>query len=150
MTFKVSAKGKLISDSLQQNLEKMVESAVYEATGDLITQLKERTSQGVGYDGSSFGKYSKQYAAFREEHGRRSSPVNLFFDGEMLRSIKHKVKKISSGFQAIVYFASTLANTKALNIQFNQNRRFFGMSTDEELNFRKRVNDLIDLKEANR
>lgn len=147
---KLTAKGKLISDSLAANLQKQTKDAVEIATKDFIVSLKDRTMGGVGYDGRSFGKYSPGYAAFRKEQGRTTSPVSLFFDGEMLGAIKSKVTQVAKGFVSIISFATTLANDKAYNIMTYQKRKFFGISDQERTEFNRRVQEIINLKEANK
>lgn len=150
MGFKISTNGKLLDPSFARNLDKQIETSIYEATGSFIGWLKERTAQGRGYDGSTFGKYSKQWAEARRLNGNQTSTVDLSFDGNMLKSMSYKVQKLNSGWKSIVYFLSTLSNTKALGIEFRQGRKFFGISPDEEVKFNQRVKDLIDLKEANK
>jgi hypothetical protein len=101
--------------------------------------IKDRTIQGVGYQGK-FAPYSAYYAALKAKGwetgkgpfgqqrafgGDPSGVVNLTLSGEMLADMQTS----ASGNVASIYFANAqLAQRAAFN---NRKRPFFGFNTKE-------------------
>lgn len=62
----------------------LTENELFRIGARAAFMIKQRTANGVGFDGKRFHPYSEDYAEFRKEHGRNTSPVDLLFEGHML------------------------------------------------------------------
>jgi hypothetical protein len=99
--------------------------------GDAMTKIKQHTQRGEDVNGGGFAPYSENYADYREKKGRRRSPVNLTFHGDMLKSMA--VRNIANGVQ--IYFMD--AERGAVARYHNEGtptmpqREFFGLSQSE-------------------
>lgn len=94
------------------------------ATGHILDMLK-RVDGGVGLNGR-FKAYHPKYAEYRAEKGRSVSPVNLQFNGEMLKDLTSK----SSPSKAVISFISERERLKG--IKTNKQRPWFGVTDSEE------------------
>ena len=84
----------------------------------LLGLIKQRTQKGKDADGRSFAPYTPEYKSFRREKGRQVNTPDLNFKGNMLSNMTQK----SEPKKAILYFASTAQNIKAVG---NQKKRPF-------------------------
>jgi len=91
----------------------------------LMGVIKTRTQRGKDADGRSFKPYTLEYKAFRREKGKQVRYPDLNFAGNMLSNIAQK----SNPKQAILFFASTAQNLKAVG---NQKKRTFFAVGDRE------------------
>lgn len=89
-----------------------------------INLILDRTEKGYSWKGGSFKSYTPQYAAFRSQRGRGTSP-NLFFSGNMLGSMTHEVRRD----EAIIFFARAEEAAKASGN--NRSRPFFNFNDQE-------------------
>ena len=84
----------------------------------LLGVIKQRTKRGKDADGRGFAPYTLEYKSFRREKGRQANFPDLNFKGNMLSNMTQK----SDPKKAILYFASTAQNIKAVS---NQKKRPF-------------------------
>jgi hypothetical protein len=89
-----------------------------------INIILDRTAKGYSWTGQSFKPYTPQYAAFRSERGHSTSP-NLYFNGNMLGSMTHEVRRD----EAIIFFARAEEAAKASGN--NRSRPFFNFNDQE-------------------
>jgi hypothetical protein len=125
----------------------IVKTALGRTAEFLMGLIKQRTQRGINADGSPFPPYSTKafffnitpraktptyktfeggYKEYRSFMGRQNSKPDLNFSGNMLSSITQK----SSPRDAIIYFANTFENTKALGNQ--KKRKFFAIGQQEQ------------------
>jgi hypothetical protein len=108
---------------------KAIDQNFEQALSDEATQIVLRTRRGVDADGSPFAPYTEAYAKRRSDKGRRTSPVDLTFTGNMLNAITVKVVRTLETIVGTIFFNST---TEALKARGNQEkRRFFGLSEEQ-------------------
>lgn len=97
------------------------------------TEIQTRTRKGLNADGMPWpGKranYSKGYAAYREERGRTTSPVDLWFTGDMLKSIQTTIRQEASKLIGVLYI--TANQTEKVRQNEAQGRKFFGLSAEQ-------------------
>ncbi len=126
----------------------IVKTALGRTAEFLMGIIKQRTQRGVSADGNAFPPYSTKpfffnitprsatptyktfeggYKEYRTFMGRQSNKVDLNFFGNMLSSMTQK----SSPTDAIIYFASTFENTKAIGNQ--KKRKFFAIGQREQM-----------------
>jgi len=110
-----------------EGLEHLVDVLLMERIGSLAEFLiKQRTAQGKDVRDQLFKPYSEKYKLFRQEKGRDTGTPNLFFSGQMLGAMTHKVE----GDDTVkIFFADSQAAAKASGNQ--RKRAFFGLSADE-------------------
>jgi hypothetical protein len=87
--------------------------------------MVDRVDGGVGLKGR-FKAYHPKYAEYRAEKGRSVSPVNLQFNGEMLKDLTSK----SSPSKAVISFISERERLKGIGT--NKQRPWFGVTDSEE------------------
>jgi len=124
-----------------QNQPKQTQISLGRTAEFLIKDIRERTQSGkdaknklfkpysttpyffnIGSKGNpSYRTFEKGYQAFRRFKGRQVSKVDLNFSGNMLSNLTQKANSKS----AIIYFASTRENLKALGNQVKNKREFF-------------------------
>lgn len=104
-----------------------------------LDQIIDRTqNQGRDYTGRPFDKYSEKYAAKRQKTGRRVSPPDLTFTGEMLQALKVKFDSLGNGREvAEFYFSTASAGFKARFV--NEAREFFRLSKEQLTAIRNKV-----------
>lgn len=108
------------------------------------TQIITRTQSGRAVNGSGFDDYSDGYAEFRRKAGRRTSPVDLTFTGQMLQAITTTVRKVGDTIEGRIFFADAESAAKA---RFNSERRsFFGLSDEQRERLRAAVYEAIGRK----
>ena len=88
--------------------------------------IKQRTSRGIGADGSKFPAYTQAYKDFRIKAGRQVQYPDLNFSGQMLSSMTQK----SEPSYAIIFFANKFQNIKAVGNQAK--RKFFAIGDKEQ------------------
>lgn len=100
------------------------------------TVIVARTKQGKTIDGRNFKKYSKGYAAFRAKGGWSTKP-DLWYRGDMLRSIGSRITRMTNDF---IEGRITIAPDQQDKAKWNQEKRpFFGLSKKQL----KYINDQI-------
>ena len=108
-----------IKRKLRQMRDAPADRQLLEGLGtQLALDIVNETLDGKDASGKVFKPYTKSYAKYRLSKGR-STTVNLSFHGQMLSAINSKVE----GSTAVVYFAKSLENVKALGI--SKKRTFF-------------------------
>jgi hypothetical protein len=126
------------------NLSKLIRtiSATEEELASVATHIiigiQERTQKGYDADGVVFKPYSEEYLEYRVKN-KRSSEVNLTFNGHMLHSMK--TKKVRDG--TAIVFDNTIENDKA---DFNHNkmkREFFALDGKQERYIIDTIGDFI-------
>lgn len=118
-----------------QSCKGKFQAALEEEIGTII----KRTQAGVGVNGDRFVEYSQKYKIKRINSGRRGSPPNLTWSGQMLQAIQSTVSVQNWGLQGKLFFLPSQAG----KARYNQSlRKFFGLSK-EQLN-----NIIIKLKKA--
>lgn len=110
------------------------------------TGIIVRTQSGTDVTGGSFAPYSEGYAKARTKAGRRSSPVDLTFTGQMLQAITTAVRKVGSAIEGRIFFADAESATKARYNQEDNERRFFGLSDEQMNRIRSAVYEAIGRK----
>lgn len=109
------------------------------ALADEATRIVLRTRKGTDVDGNAFAPYSEKYAKRKAASGRKTSPVDLTYSGNMLSSIQTKVEDTPSGATGTIFFGSALEAAKA---QGNQRRRkFFGLSDEQVARIKKKLTE---------
>lgn len=103
--------------------------AFEQAISDEATRIVVRTQRGLDVDGNPFPEYSKQYAKVRRNAGRRTSPVDLTFTGQMLNSIQTRVTRALGKITGEIFFSSASEAAKARGNQ--KLRSFFGLSDEQ-------------------
>jgi hypothetical protein len=106
--------------------------------------ISDEADKGRGYKGS-FRSYSKAYREYKVSEGRKPSPADLQFSGEMLRSIlnsKQKAEKTSFGYKIQIRAPKrkhTKANITIEDLAEKQDARrpFFGVSRRYETTAQK-------------
>jgi integrase len=124
----------VVIKTLEQSLEK-IEARFEQAVSDEATRIVLRTQQGKDVDGNSFAEYTEGYAKYRSKRGRKVSPPDLTFTGNMLASIQTTFQKTADAIIGTIFFSSAREALKARGNQ--EKRRFFGLS-DEQV---KRITD---------
>jgi len=108
--------------------------------------IKVRVGEGKEVDGKRFDPYTPAYKAYRQEHGRPTGFVDLFFTGGMMNALTYT----ATGQQVRVFFMPTASNplprkkkvgegggstanvTNAEKAYYlNEKRPFFGFSDDD-------------------
>jgi len=145
------------------NLKKKV---LEQAANRLALKIRQRTKQGVGFDGSTFPSYDPEYEDQKRRAGRMGESFWLRLSGDLFKSLQIKYSKakqsISMYFQgqhtsysfsgpakkgkkknvkggALVLKATsgkTTANDK-IAYHLNTKYRFFGISKDDRKAFNK-------------
>lgn len=119
-----------------EGMDHLVDEQLLSLVGERVVSLiLHRVSTGRDINDALFAPYSAKYKLFREEKGRQGSPVNLFFTGQMLGAMTHKIE----GSDTVkIFFNHPLASAKASGNQ--RTREFFGMSLEEI----RKVTELIE------
>lgn len=112
----------------KERLDK-IEHEFEQVLADEATRMVLRTRQGKDVDGNSFAPYTPQYAKFRAKRGRRSTPVDLTFAGNMLAAITTKFERTRDKIVGRIFFNSAREATKARGNQ--EKRPFFGLSDEQ-------------------
>lgn len=108
---------------------KAIDQRFEQVLADEATQIVLRTRRGVDVDGTPFASYTEAYAKKRGDSGRRTSPVDLTFTGNMLNSISTKIVRTLETVIGTIFFNSTTEGLKARGNQ--EKRRFFGLSEEQ-------------------
>jgi len=120
-----------IPRKLRSKADKNKKRAMQRVVLQGVSIIEQRTAKGQGFKGGRFRAYKPEYALFRSQAGRGTTP-NLEFTGRMLSALTQTATK-SKG---IVFFAqSAEAKKAAFN---NRTRPFMGFSRDE----RKELSDV--------
>ena len=102
---------------------------------NIVTGIVNRTLKGKDADLKGMKSYSRDYAKYRQEHGRKGK-VNLTYTGAMLGAISSK--KIPLGLR--FYFNSKSETDKA---KWNQKtRKFFGIDKNQRKYLKKQLSKL--------
>lgn len=105
-----------------------------------IFRIKKRTSAGEDVDGRDFIPYSDKYSLIRQEYGRPTNKVDLFFTGSMMGAITSDI----SDEQVVLYFMNTSDSSNTRNplkaFFLNESRHFFALS-EEDI---KRIEDIVN------
>lgn len=128
-------RGKYILD----NLSKKVDTVDLTLIGnEIISDIIDRTQSGKDYNNSNFKPYTRLYAqAKQKEFG--TATVNLTRTQKMLNSITYK--EIRKGLR--FYFNASEQSRKAYHNQITNNRKFFGLSSDNIEKIRKIISKQI-------
>ena len=104
-----------------------IERQLVKIAAQVRLDINERTQKGKNEDGGSFKRYSPAYKKYKTKKGRPSSPVNLTFTGDMLKS--SRVHKIMDGVE--IYFPDNAERNKG---KWNEDkgRPFFGIDKKQE------------------
>jgi len=126
-----------------KEVEVMLSSADYffSNTKALLTKMAlfskfkilKRTAKGADYEEKAFSPYSENYKLFRQDKGRPTAKVDLFFTGKMLGSMSVKANSLRS----ILYFSGREQALKASGLNYGnkyiKNRReFFALSKKDK------------------
>jgi hypothetical protein len=99
--------------------------------------ILDRTKVGKGIN-SDFNEYTPEYMAILKDEGKPDFPVDLYNEGQMLRSMQ--TKQLNSRTAQIYFDNPEAAKKAAFN---NETRPFFGFSAKEEkrlaVHFRKEM-----------
>jgi hypothetical protein len=121
---KVDFKAK--SNALLEDLKRGMGIAVADASLEIV----DRTSRGTDVNGNSFKAYSTAYAKHRREKLKRQSDrVNLQVTGQMLASIRQKVRAAGNKVIGTIYFGDETNRNKAEGN--SRHRNFFGLSENQ-------------------
>lgn len=109
----------------------------------IVEIVSERVDKGVEPNGKPFKAYSSSYRAFKAKSGRGVKP-NLQFSGEMIRSMRDRIKRRGADYILTVDFPNrkhtrsddTISEIAERN---HKARRFMELSDEEAL----KVSDLI-------
>ena len=96
-----------------------ISKRMYKLSGQLKQDIINRTQSGDDNQGKSFARYSDLYIKIKDEAGKPSTPVNLTYRADMLKSITRKL--ISGGF--MLYFADELQRKKAYAHHFGKGQK---------------------------
>lgn len=138
MSVKVT-RGPMVA-SLIGDILKRQKQALAEAISDAKTEIVARTSSGKDVTNKTFAKYTPQYADFKKSKGRKISPPDLTFTGEMLSSMRTAIytgdtdKNIT---QAVISFGDSKNGKKALGNM--KKRNFFDLSEKQIEKIKKRI-----------
>lgn len=123
---------------VKEKLDKMT-AKLEQAISDEATRIVMRTRKGLDVDGASFIPYTPKYAEYKKNKGRKTSPVDLTFSGNMLASIQTKVEKTLQGATGTIFFGSALEAAKARGNQ--ERRKFFGLSDEQVARIKKKLTE---------
>ena len=102
---------------------------------NIVAGIVDRTMKGKDVKLMGMKSYSKDYAKYRQKHGRNKR-VNLTYSGAMLGAIS--TKKIPLGLR--FYFSSKSETDKAI---WNQKtRKFFGIDKTQRAYLKKKLSKL--------
>ena len=126
-----------ISKQAQSDISRGIKRAIG-LTGTLGVQIiLDRTKVGKGIN-SDFNEYTPEYMAILKDEGKPDFPVDLYNEGQMLRSMQ--TKQLNSRTAQIYFDNPEAAKKAAFN---NETRPFFGFSAKEEkrlaVHFRKEM-----------
>ena len=88
--------------------------------------ILDRTKVGKGIN-SDFNEYTPEYMAILKDEGKPDFPVDLYNEGQMLRSMQ--AKQLNSRTAQIYFDNPEAAKKAAFN---NETRPFFGFNPKEE------------------
>lgn len=114
--------GRITEDLLNRKLTGMRRAAEF-AKGDVLS----RTASGVGLEGS-FPGYSESYARFRARTQHPTSPVRLFYSGDMLGSLH--TRAFVEGLNLVFEIAPTPDQGAKVGWT-NRQRPWFALKPDE-------------------
>lgn len=128
-SFNIPQKVKQITQEASLRLEK----AMAVAANEIVI----RTERGIGIDGTGFKGYSKSYEVKKRESGRKTSPPDLTWTGNMLRAIHTESRKESD---TRFVTAITIVGGEADKAEGNQKKRpFFGLSDKQIETIKRKV-----------
>ena len=116
---------------------KRLEILLEQEAGEII----QRTQSGKSIEGGTFTRYSDGYAAYKAKKGRRASPPDLTFTGNMLKSIRTKITISASVITGFIYLLPSQA-IKAFANQITYRRPFFGLSNEQKQRIVKGLNTI--------
>jgi len=126
-----------ITKQAQRDISRGITKAIGK-TGTLGKSIiLDRTKVGKGIN-SDFNEYTPEYMAILKDQGKPDFPVDLYNEGQMLRSMQ--AKQLNSRTAQIYFDNPEAAKKAAFN---NETRPFFGFSAKEEkrlaVHFRKEM-----------
>jgi phage gpG-like protein len=125
---------KLVTDRIDA-IEKAFEPILQDET----TRMVQRIQSGKDVDGNPFTPYTPEYEKFKSAKGRKTSPVDLTFTGNMLNAITSKVEKFADKIVGTIFFNSAREAAKARG---NQDKRpFFGLSEEQVQRITEKLRD---------
>lgn len=137
--FKATLKGdiKAHAQAQMRARARRLEILLEQEAGEIV----QRTQSGKNINGGGFTKYSAGYAEYKSKKGRRASPPDLTFTGNMLKSIRSTVTVSAS---IITGFISLLPSQaiKAFANQVLNKRPFFGLSNEQKQRIVKGLNTI--------
>ena len=115
-----------ITKQAQRDISRGITKAIGK-TGTLGKSIiLDRTKVGKGIN-SDFNEYTPEYMAILKDEGKPDFPVDLYNEGQMLRSMQ--TKQLNSRTAQIYFDNPEAAKKAAFN---NETRPFFGFSAKEE------------------
>jgi phage gpG-like protein len=114
-----------ILNGFKKGFDVKLDKALLEAAAIGRKRIRDRTKKGESLSGGAFAPYTREYANFRAEKGRKRKP-NLLFTGEMLGSMTFMGGK---GYAKIKFSRATEANKAAWN---QKKRPFFGLNAEDK------------------
>jgi len=123
-------------------------------TRDMGAGLKQRTEEGLDYEGRRFEPYSEKYKKIRRKKGKKTGAVDLRMSGRMPGSMETRVDP--TGTSSVLYFKG--AKEKEVAFCHNEEgvgkkkvkREFFNLSDEDQKRLEKLIGSHIDkvLREA--
>lgn len=111
---------------LRAKLDKNKKRAMQRVVLQGVSIIEQRTAKGQGFKGGRFRPYTPEYALFRSQSGRGTTP-NLEFTGRMLSALTQTADKR----KGVIFFSrANEARKAAFN---NQTRPFMGFTRDERV-----------------
>lgn len=130
-------------NNIQRAAQSGTRKALVKIVSDARNQMIKRTAVlGKDVNNEEFEEYSESYAEEKLDSGRRNTPVNLVYHGNMLRAIS--TKKTSKG--ADIYFNNASEEKKARAHNFGRGqkkRQFFGLGNKIKQYIIDEVNKII-------
>lgn len=126
----------VILRAVKERIDRM-RSRLPQVLADEAARIVTRTRKGVDVDGNPFADYTPRYAKSRRRKGRKVSPVDLTFSGDMLNAITTEVREEPGKTVGTIFFNSAREAGKARGNQ--EKRRFFGLSDEQVERIKKRL-----------
>lgn len=107
----------------------------------VISQIQIRTAEGKDVVGANFAPYTAHYRLFRQEKGRSTSKVNLFFTGSMMGSMTHE----ATDDMTRIFFMNTKDPSGASNplkaYGLNRKRNFFAIGEEDQQEIERMIRE---------
>jgi len=115
-------------DKMRKNVQYRINRAMETSANSTLKLMKTRIKRGVNHKGGKFKSLSKDYQDYKKDQGK----LQMFeFSGDMLRSLKTKVKKTKDSARIIMDFDDSNENEKAYQNIYTHKRDFMQVSDKE-------------------